>query len=57
VAVRQAPKVKVARFEMVYVPLFKREIRHAVLDCGHVHNVGPTYTPKRMACWVCRDAA
>lgn len=46
---------KVVRFEQRYIgwPLFK-ETRHAVLECGHVHNMGVSQsTPKRMACWDC----
>ncbi len=51
---RQAVRRRVVRFEMRYIPLLKKETRHAVLECGHANNLGfGTYSPKRMACWDC----
>lgn len=54
---QKAVRRRVVRFEeRLLAPPFDSwgPTRHAVLECGHVHNLGrSTYAPKRMACWDC----
>jgi len=53
--VRQAVKRRVVRFEDRLGTYETWGMQR--FECGHSQSVGPTYTPKRMACWECEQAA
>lgn len=52
------PRKLVERFEMRKPwPAHPGTTPHAVLECGHVQNLGVSdYRPKRMACFECPGA-